>query len=136
MLVGVMAGVRDGRAARTPQVEAEATYAPKLKKEDGRIIWTQAAAAVQNRIRGLNPWPGCFCEAPAGSGRALKIFKAQVEPAAGAPGVVLAGGPDGPLVGTGDQALRLIEVQPEGRKVMTGAEYVRGHGLKPGDRLG
>jgi len=135
LLVAVLDDLRDGRMTRTPQAEAEATLAPKLRKEDGRIVWTWPAERVHNRVRGFNPWPGCFCREPAG-GRALKLLKTRVEAGGGPPGTVLDAAGEAPLVAAGGGAVRLLHVQPEGRKAMSGADYAHGHHLQRGDVLG
>ena len=115
-------------APRRPQDDALATFAPKLQKRDGRVDWTLAAAALRNRVRAFQPWPGCFCEVPAGSGHFLKILRANIEASGGdPPGRVLDWSGNGPLVQTGNGALRLTEVQPEGRKAMAGSAYLPGH---------
>jgi methionyl-tRNA formyltransferase len=105
----------------------------KLTKEDGRIDWTLPAETLRNRIRGFTPWPGCFCELPDGS--RLKILKTVVEVRIGAPGELLEAGGKGPLVATGDGALRLIEVQPSGKCAMDGASYLRGYPMPQGVHL-
>jgi len=124
-------------AVRVPQNEAEATLAPKLAKSDGRLDWRLPAATLGHRVRAFDPWPTCHCEAPAGSGRIVKVLKARVERgAAGTPGTVLDLSGDGPLVQTGEGALRLVAVQPEGKKPMGGADFARGCRVAIGDRLG
>jgi methionyl-tRNA formyltransferase len=138
VLIEAMKTIQDGTAIRIPQAESEATCAPKLSKKDGRIDWTKPAVEIYNRIRGFNPWPGSFCEVAGGSGDEsrggllLKILKAAVEDGHGNPGEVLSIDGTGPLVATGEEALRLIEVQPEGRKAMSGSAFLHGHGLKKG----
>jgi methionyl-tRNA formyltransferase len=66
----------------------------------------------------------------------MRVLKARVEVACGPPGSVLKLDGDGPLIAAGEGALRLLEVQPAGRKAMNGADYARGRHLAPGDRLG
>ena len=124
--------IAEGRAVRVPQDEGQATYAPKLTKEDGRIDWKWAASDLYNRIRAFNPWPCCFCAREQGI---LRILKAGIEESAGTAGEVLDASGDGPLVAVGDRSLRLLLVQPEGRKIMTGTAYLNGHALKKGDFL-
>ena len=114
----------------------EATYVRKLKKSDGQIDWSLPAEQIRNRVRGFNPWPSCFCEAPRGSGARLKILSARVEEGHGTPGEVLNVAGDGPLVATGENALRLVDVQPEGKKNMPGSAYLRGHRLQIGEHFG
>ena len=136
LLIKALGLIREGRVIRKPQEESLVTFAHKLKKEDGRIDWPQPATVIRNRIRGFVPWPGCFCEVPDGSGRMLRILKARVEPARRVPGMVLELSGDGPLVACGEDALRLLEVQPEGKKPMSGAAYLNGHKIKIGELLG
>ena len=129
--------IREGAAVARAQDEAAATYAPKLTKADGRIDWRMPAAEVCDRVRAFNPWPCCTCEVPRGSGKLLRVLRAK--PEAGTPdaepGVVL-GHAGALVVRAGDGAVRLLEVQPEGRKAMTAEAYLLGHPLRAGDRLG
>jgi len=134
LMLEAMAQLEDGTAARRSQEDAKATTVHKLSKEDGRIDWTMSAAVIRNRIRGFQPWPGCFCEAP--DGQRLKVLTACLETGAGVPGKVLDVAGEGPLVAAGEGALRLIKVQPAGRRAMDGAAYLRGHRLAPEARLG
>jgi len=95
------------------------------------------AEQLYNRIRGFNPWPCCHCRIPAArsGARRLRVLRAAVGAGVGKPGELLDTGADGPLVAAGEGALRLLEVQPEGRRVMSGADFLRGHELEPGIRL-
>ncbi|MBU1693235.1 MAG: methionyl-tRNA formyltransferase [Verrucomicrobia bacterium] len=136
LLVRAVELIRSGHVPRLPQDESLATLAPKLTKEDGRLDWSRPAEILRHRIRGFTPWPGCFTESPKGSGHLLRLLMARVEPVTGEPGLVLECGPDGPLIACGQKSLRLLEVQPEGRKPMSGADYVRGYRLQGGDRIG
>ncbi len=131
-----VAQIRSGTVERIPQEEADATFAPKLSKSDGRIDWHFPAAVLANRIRAFNPWPACHAEIPEGSGRMVKVLIARVERGSGVPGTVLAVTGDGPLIQTGDGAVRLLQVQPEGKKPMTGSDFIRGCRIAVGDRLG
>ncbi len=135
LLCEVVRDLQTGRATRTPQDESEATYAPKLTKQDGRIDWTRSADAIYNRIRGFNPWPCCFCVVPAGGGHTLRVLRAQTEEGDGRPGEVLDVKGEGPLVACAEGAVRLMDVQPEGKRVMRGDAYVCGHALQRGDLL-
>jgi methionyl-tRNA formyltransferase len=136
LLIKALGLIREERVIRLPQDESHVTFARKLAKEDGRIDWPQPATTIRNRIRGFVPWPGCFCEVPDGSGHMLRVLKARVEPARCAPGTILELSGDGPLVACGEDALRLLEVQPEGKKPMSGVAYLNGHKLKIGELLG
>ncbi|MBU0677270.1 MAG: methionyl-tRNA formyltransferase [Verrucomicrobia bacterium] len=128
--------IRDGTVQRHPQNEELATYVSKLTKEDGQVNWSMSAEQIRNRVRGFSPWPGCFCESPAGSGASLKLLEVAVEEGESSPGRILEVGGGGPLVGTGEGALRLLRVQPAGRQAMSGQAYLNGHHLIPGDLLG
>jgi|LSQX01.3.fsa_nt_gb methionyl-tRNA formyltransferase len=135
LLVRVLDDLRAGRTRGVPQDEAQATYAPKLAKEDGRVDWKRDAESIRNRWRGFAPWPGAFTFLP--GGQLLKVHGLRVEDgdAAAAPGTVLAARGEGPLVAAGRGAVRLTAVQPAGKKVMDGASFLRGYRLAPGDVL-
>lgn len=124
--------LREGNAPRERQEESEATYAPKLSKADARMDWTMPAMTLHNRVRAFTPWPGCFCELVGGAARMrIKILKTRIEVSEGKPGTVMGVGEEGVLVQAGDGfALRLVEVQPEGRKVMSGAAFARGRSIE------
>ena len=135
-----------GRAVRTPQDVTRITFAPKLRKEDGAIDWSLPAAVIERRVRAFQPWPACHTLLPvrlrhAGAGW-LKVLRVAVDtpPAAAggalAPGGVCDVGGEGPLVQTGEAALRLLEVQPEGGRRMTGRAFQNGHPLAVGETLG
>jgi methionyl-tRNA formyltransferase len=135
LLTETLTLVRSGRAIRVPQVESEATFAPKLSREDGRIDWRLTAAELHNRVRAFHPWPGSFCEWPTGSGKRLKVIESGVRSESGEIGTIIRLDGDGPVIGTGAGALCLRGVQPEGRKPMTGNAFLCGHGVKVGDRV-
>lgn len=130
--------IRKGMAPRVVQVENDATMAPKLKKSDGRIDWSSPADKIQSRVLGFNPWPGSFCVIPALGGKIVKVLSTRVERGAGSsPGTLIALGGDGPLIQAGNgQAIRLLEVQPEGRKPMSGSAFHCGHTLQIGMNIG
>ncbi len=136
LLGTTVALLRAGKAPRVPQEEAAATYAPKLGKADARMDWSLPAATLHNRVRAFNPWPGCCCEVPGEPGVRIKVLKTRVEAVRGRPGTVMEAGGDGVLIQAGDEyGLRLIEVQPEGKKVMSGAAFVRGRHLEVGGEM-
>lgn len=136
LLVETLSMLKDGTLERHPQDHDRSSMAPKLCKQDGWIDWALPAEVLRNRVRGMNPWPVCHCEVPAGTGKLLRVFNAAVEDGQGQPGEVIDDGDHGPLVATGDGALRLLEVQPPGGKVMHGGAFLRGHPLLPGVILG
>ena len=116
-----------------PQRHEEATLAPRLKKDDGRLDWTRAARELVNLVRGCNPWPGATTAAP---GAALTIWRAAAVagPPGPAPGTLVACG-GGLAVATGAGALLPTEVQPENRRAMPWADYLRGARLGAGARF-
>ncbi len=137
LLMKAVGQIRSGTVCARAQDDGQATEVRKLNKEDGRLDWTLPADALNNRIRAFVSWPGCFCEAPARAGmQRVKVLRARVEAGDGQPGDVLDSAGEGPLIATGQGALRLVEVQPAGRKSMDGAAYLRGYPLEPGARLG
>lgn len=133
LLMDAVEQIRNGTAQPKPQNDLLATEVRKLTKEDGRLDWIRTAETLRNRIRGFTPWPGCFCEMP--DGQRLKVLRAAVETRSGSPGEILEAAGTGLLIAAGEGALRLLEVQPAGKKAMDGASYLRGYPLKPGIRL-
>lgn len=119
-----------------PQPEG-ATYAAKIKKQDGEIDWTQPARVIWNRIRALVPWPGAFTHLPAQPHPVLlKIWEAQPLDRAGEPGCVLQADKNGIIIGCGTGALMISLLQREGGRRLTAAEFLAGHSLKVGEKLG
>lgn len=134
-LLTVVDSIAAGVAKPVPQDHSQATYAPKLRKEDGIIRWDRSAIELANLIRGVTPWPGAFTMH---GGTPLKIRRAQAIPTAeaGRPGYLARLDARGAWVETSAGYLILEEVQPAGRRAMDIAAYARGHALRPGDRLG
>jgi len=128
LLIETINRIGTGDILRVPQDNRDATCIPKLKKSDGRIDWTARSQDIRNRVRAFNPWLCCFSEIPDKPGHHLKILAVSMDDCSeGEPGTVLEWEGDGPLVKTGDGAVRLTEVQPEGKKPMSGSAYMRGH---------
>jgi len=127
-LAAALPGLLDGSAPRRPQDESQATYAPKLERDDGRIDWRGDAVGIARRIRAYDPWPGTWCLAEDGADvKRLKIFAAEAESGGcGEPGTISSGGGAAPCVSCGSGRLRLLEVQAEGGRRMPGAEWVKG----------
>ena len=112
-----------GSAPRIPQDNSRAIYAPKLKREHAQIDWSESAEAIERKIRAYNPWPGAFMKIDR---QTLKIFSASVVDLNGQPGEILRSDKD-LIVATRKGALSLDEVQLEGKRRMTAAEFLRGH---------
>src|SRR5207249_1217806 len=117
------------------QDDGAATYAPKLRPDERRISWTDEAESIVLRVRALAPEPAATTTF---RGRGLKVFRARAidGPSRPLPGQVLLASKDGLGVGAGDRAVALIEVGPEGRRRMSGAEFVRGYRPRIGEILG
>jgi methionyl-tRNA formyltransferase len=136
LLVRTVDRLADGGVVEVPQDDSQATYAPRLTKEEGRVDFTQPARAIHNQIRGLRPWPGAYTFL---AGRRLGLVRARpsdrhVSADAGtcldisAESITIACG--------GDSAIDILDLQPEGRRVMTAREYAAGHGDLLGRRFG
>ena len=103
-----LARVLAAMPVETPQDHAAATHAPKIEKSEGAIHWTETTAAIYNKFRAFDPWPGIF----AGDLKLIDIVPASGH---GTPGTILSSANDGVVVATGDSALRLITVQRPGK---------------------
>ena len=137
LLVKVVEDLADGHVVETPQDEAAATYAPRLTKQEGLIDWTRPAIDLHNHVRGLRPWPNAFTFL---NGNRLVIHRARLSgrDAAGTePGVSIAADSSGITVACGDgRAIDLLQVQPEGRRVMSARDFLAGHGRLTDRRFG
>jgi methionyl-tRNA formyltransferase len=129
-LFDALALLAAGTAPRVPQNSAEATYAPKLEREHGKIDWSAAAEVIERKIRAYDPWPGAFMllADAAGRIRKLRLFAAQIAAATnGTPGTIHVSSECAVIVQCGQRALSLGDVQLDGKRAMTAAEFVRGH---------
>ncbi|MET0203726.1 MAG: methionyl-tRNA formyltransferase [Casimicrobiaceae bacterium] len=128
---------RDGHLAVAPQPGDGVTYAAKIGPADVAIDWRQPAAAIERRIRALDPTPGAGAQL---EGAALKLRAAETiarTTPRTAPGTVVGAGEAGIDVACGDEgiALRITELQPAGGKRMPAADYLRGRAVTPGMRF-
>ena len=125
-----------GKISPQPQPVEGSTYAAKIKKEDGQIDWNSPAEKIWNRLRAFTPWPGAFTFLPAEpKPHLLKIWKAEVVAKNGQPGAVLSADKTGIVIGCGQNALRILELQREGGKRMTAEQFLIGHPLKAGQKF-
>ncbi len=128
LVVEAVAQIEAGTASRTPQNPEQATLAPMLSKALSPVDWTKSAREIYNQIRGLYPWPTASTDVI--TGEAIKLWGAQVveKHTDAPPGAVIAAGKQGIDVACGDgSALRILELQPPGKKRMTAAAYLAGH---------
>ncbi len=134
-LLEALEGLEAGSLTPRTQDHAEATYAPMLSKEDGRLDWSEPAERVVNRVRGVTPWPGATTSL---GGEPIKVWRASASSAeaSGRPGEVVAVGEDGLTVACGRGALRIEELQVAGRRRMAAASFLRGYPVAPGTILG
>ena len=131
MVVEAVAQIGAGTATRTPQDPKQATLAPMLSKTLSPIDWTQSAQAIHDKIRGLLPWPAASTDII--SGEPMKLYRSSLSgQSAGAhPGVIVSAGQQGIDIVCGDgQLLRILELQPPGKKRMSAAAYLAGHPIK------
>jgi methionyl-tRNA formyltransferase len=135
LLVETLNGLVRGTIVPEKQDNAQASYAPLLKKEDGLIDWTRSAQAIHNQVRGLQPWPGActtFRGAP------LQVWKSRLSavpsPQPAVPGTIVSVKPLAVSCGTG--TLELVELQAQGRKRLPAADFANGQRLSENEILG
>ncbi len=122
-----------GILQREVQDDAQSTYAPMMKKEDGRIDWSRSATEVHNQVRGLDPWPGAYTSL---NGELLKLARTSPETnGEELPGTVVAADQDGVRIACGNGSLLVRELQLAGRKRLGAADFLRGCPLEPGATL-
>jgi len=139
LLVSAIDDLASGRSHETPQDEAAASYAHRLTKEDGVVVWSWPAERLHNLVRGLHPWPHAFTFH---QGRRLILRRSVVcsggpeGPAAqDPPGTIVEAGGEQLVVATGAGRLRLTEIQAEGKRPMSIREFLAGHRLAAGELL-
>jgi methionyl-tRNA formyltransferase len=126
-----------GKLQPRPQPAEGISYAPKIKKSDGQIDWQQPAQAIANRVRAMIPWPGAFTRLSNPSASALlKIWEAEVVARSGSAGEILQADKNGLVISCGTDALHISLLQAEGGRRMSAQEFLAGHQLQAGQRLG
>jgi methionyl-tRNA formyltransferase len=125
-----------GVAVETPQDDALATYAAKITKAEGAIDWSLPAARIHNRVRGLQPWP-----LVSGWIEGRRYLLHRTEPidettAAGGGTIIEAAGGSLKVAGGDGRALRVLRIQPEGKRVMNAQDFLAGHTIRAGSRFG
>jgi methionyl-tRNA formyltransferase len=138
LMVETLRGLRDGTLHGRPQNHAEASLAPILKREDGRVNWLRTAGEIYNRMRGFTPWPGAYTEF---RGQTCHIFGTPVSngwKGSGKhldPGTLLETTDKLSVVCGGGSVFELSSVKLEGRKQVSATEFLRGARLQPGERF-
>jgi methionyl-tRNA formyltransferase len=124
LMVEALVALEAGTLRLTPQDPDGATYARKISKEETRIDWRLPASGVHNRIRGLSPSPGAWCEMPAAGGaERVKLLRSTLAQGEGQPGAIL---DDRLTIACGEGAVRLVELQRAGGRPVDAAAFVRG----------
>jgi methionyl-tRNA formyltransferase len=131
LLIDALAKIAHGEAAERAQAQEGVIYAHKIEPAETRIDWTRAAREIDFHIRGLSPAPGAWFELPGGV--RAKALMSRLGQGSGAPGEAL---DDFLLIACGEGAVRLLEVQREGRAAMAAGDFLRGTPLQAGARLG
>ncbi|MBQ2444249.1 MAG: methionyl-tRNA formyltransferase [Clostridia bacterium] len=131
LIVKTLTAVENNTVVPQKQNDEESSYAPMLTKELCRIDWSRTAQEVHNKVRGLNSWPVAVTVV---NGKRLKIFSTRIADSKGEIGTVIN---ENPLtVACGDKAVEILEVQPEGKKRISAADYVRGYRITRGTVFG
>lgn len=130
LVVEAVAGA--GMLPRIPQDREGACYAPKISKSETRIDWSNPAAVVDRRIRGLSPAPGAWCTIRGERAKLLVSRVSRVVPVDGLPGAVL---DDRLLIACGSGAVRILKAQRPGKRAMPADEFLLGFPVKAGDRV-
>jgi methionyl-tRNA formyltransferase len=135
-LVPVVDALAEGRAIETPQDAAAATHAAKIAKAEGTIDWSAPAAVVHNLVRGLQPWP--LASTTLGGERIVlrKTAPDALDVHGAAPGIIVRAHADDLIAAAGGSALRILELQPEGRRTMSARDFLAGRGQLEGARFG
>ena len=122
-LIDCLSDIANGTAVAVKQDDELANYAKKLSKEEALIDWTMDAAAIERCVRAFNPWPMSYFTV---AEQNIKVWQAAVEAdnQGKAPGTILSADKQGILVATGNGALRLLSLQPPGKKAMTAADLL------------
>jgi methionyl-tRNA formyltransferase len=135
LAVRVVGQLAEGSAVEVSQNHAEATYAPKLERDEGAIDWSLPASDIHNRVRGLQPWPLVSVTI---DGVRCSIYRTSVsgETTTARPGTVIAASNGVLAVAAGDgRVVRILEIQPEGKRVMSARDFLSGRRVQSGDRL-
>jgi methionyl-tRNA formyltransferase len=133
LLLDGIARLKAGTITREKQDDAQATMAPMLTKETGRVDFSAGARAVRDLVRGCDPWPTAYTLY---GGEPLKLFRARIVSGRGTPGVVLGADRDGLIVGCGDDAVAFAELQLPGKKRMAASALLAGRPMPAGTKLG
>ena len=137
LLAATLDQLAAGPVPEEPQPPTGVTYADRITKQDAPMFWWRSAGELHNQIRALNPWPLASTSL---NGERLLVVSAEMgteaAPAGAVPGTILDASGDAITVAAGHGTVRLLEVKPEGRRAMRVREFLAGHRVVPGSRLG
>ena len=131
LLLEVIEQLAAGTAKEEPQDDRAATYAAKITREEGTLDWALPAAAIHDRVRGLQPWPLVSARLD-GHRYLLHRTAHDSQSAAAAPGTIVEAAGDRLVVATTHGTLRILQLQPEGRRVLSSREFLAGYRIRPG----
>lgn len=132
LILKTLKNLEFGNAQFIKQDDSKSTYAKKMTKDLGHIDFTKDAVSIERLIRGLNPWPSAFTYL---DGKVMKIWDADVVESSGEPGTVISEDKDSFVIATGDKALKVNELQLEGKKRMKASDFLNGRSIE-GSKLG
>lgn len=135
LLLDTLKCIEEGNIVRIPQNDDEASYAPMLKKEHGKIDWKRSAKEIYNQIRALRPWPGTYTIK---NGKKIKILEAKpyLDKSYKSPGKFVGKvNKEGFLVSTGEGCLLITHLQEAGKNKMDAISYLAGHPMSEGERF-
>ena len=131
LLLEVIEQLAAGTAKEEPQDDRAATYAAKITREEGTLDWALPAAAIHDRVRGLQPWPLVSARL---DGHRYLLHRTAHDPqsVAAAPGAIVEAAGDRLVVATAHGTLQILQLQPEGRRVLSSREFLAGYRIRPG----
>ncbi|WP_161874818.1 methionyl-tRNA formyltransferase [Ihubacter sp. rT4E-8] len=129
LLAEVLPWIKARQLAAASQDEEEATYAPRIMKQDGKIDFNKSAEEIERQIRAFDPWPGAFCSY---MGKTMKIWQARVLESQGqdVPGKVLSVSDEGVDIACGSGILRVLQIQMPGKKRVSVKDFLRGNHIE------
>jgi len=127
LLMKTIQKIKDHSLQRIPQTGTP-NYAPPLKKEDGKITWSKTAVEISNMVHGMYPWPCAYCYL---KNERIKITRVRASRGSGIAGRIEQAGEE-LVIGTGEGFITIIELQPEGKRLMAARDFLRGRRLQEG----
>lgn len=138
LVIEAIMALESGTARAIEQDPAQATRAPRLKKELGAVDWSRPAAAIKNQVRALQPWPKTYTFWHREGGEPLRLIldRVRVEPgASGAGGTVLEAAGERLVIAAGQGGVAIEAIQPAGKRVLSAGEFLRGYPVRPGEEF-